>query len=145
MAQTPPRICPHCGNPVEPEQRFCAECGTTLNEASNQPTALASGEQSAATVPTSGAQLYSRPADANPIPPPPPPESLVAPLPLHQAPLQAPDTTPPVQPALAPGAYAVPDYARAPRRSPLCLIESLVLLLLLVLGGVAVYALFFHK
>lgn len=185
MAQHPPRLCPNCGTPVEPNQRFCSECGTTLNIASNQPTALASGEQEtllsqgsgaqfapppasnvsgdAATVPTqlvgapgqapgdqpvatastSGAHFYSQATEANPIPPPPPPDSLIAQL--YQTPYQAPDRTPPAQPTPAPGTYSVPDYARAPRRSRLGMVVSLVLLLVLILGGVAVYALFFHK
>src|SRR5579859_1010650 len=184
MAQITPRLCPNCGTPAEANQRFCSECGTTLNIASNQPTALASGEQAAlasqgsgaqfatqpapgtngsgdaamaptqlvgtpgqapgdqpvATVPTSGAQFYTQTTDANPIPPPPPPDSLVAPF--YQTPYQAPDR--PAQPTPAPGTYSVPDYARAPRRSRLGVVVSLVLLLMLVLGGVAVYALFFH-
>ncbi len=187
MAQNPPRLCPNCGTPAEPNQRFCSECGTTLNIASNQPTALASGEQAAlasqgsgaqfatqpapatnstgdaammptqlvgtpgqapdaqpvATVPTSGAQFYSQTTDANPIAPPPPADSLVAPF--YQNPYQAPGGMPPAQPTPVPGTYSVPDYARAPRRSRLGLIVSLVLLLVLVLGGVAAYALLFHK
>ncbi len=187
MAQNPPRLCPTCGTPAEPNQRFCSECGTTLNMASNQPTALASGEQQvipsrgsgtqfatqaepgvstpgdAATAPTqlvgapgqtpgvypnsnapaSGAQFYAQATDASPIPPPPPPDSLVAPL--YQAPYRSPAKTPPPQAAPAPGAFTVPDYARAPRRSRAGLVVSLVLLLVLVLGGVAAYALFFNK
>jgi hypothetical protein len=187
MAQNPPRLCPRCGTPAEPNQRFCSECGTTLNMASNQPTALASGEQQvipsrgsgtqfatqaepgvstpgdAATAPTqlvgasgqtpgvypnsntpaSGAQFYAQATDASPIPPPPPPDSLVAPL--YQAPYRSPAKTPPPQAAPAPGAFTVPDYARAPRRSRVGLVVSLVLLLVLVLGGVVAYALFFNK
>jgi zinc-ribbon domain len=190
MAQNPPRLCPRCGTPAEPNQRFCSECGTTLNVASNQPTALASGEQPAlssqgsgaqfaaqpepgvgisgnsATAPTqlvgtpgqlpgtptppysnapiSGAQFYSQTTDASPIAPPPPPDSLVS-LPYQSLYQQAPAKTPPAQPTPAPGRYSVPDYARAPRRSRLGLIVGLVLLLMLVLGGVAAYALFFNK
>ena len=184
MAQNPPRLCPNCGIPAEPNQRFCAECGTTLSMVSNHPTALASGEQQgvqfatqpesgngasgntataptqlvgtsgqapaaypASTVPSSGAQFYAQTTDANPIAPPPPPDSLVAPLyqPSYQAPDQfaSPSSTPQATPA--PGTYVVPDYARAPRRSRAGLIVSFVLLLVLVLGGVAAYALFFHK
>ena len=183
MAQNPPRLCPRCGTPAEANQRFCAECGTTLHMASNQPTALASGEQAAlapqgngaqfatqpapgtngsgdaalaptqlvgspgqapdnqplATVPSSGAHFYSQTTDASPIPPPPPPESLIAPL------YQTPDRTPPAQPTPAPGTYSVPDYARPQHRSRLGLFVSLILLLVLVSGGVAAYALFFHK
>lgn len=185
MAQNPPRLCPNCGTPAEPNQRFCAECGTTLHMASNQPTVLASGEQATlasqgsgaqfatqpapgtngssdtataptqlvgapdnqpiATVPTSGAHFYSQTTDANPIPPPPPPDSLVAPLYQTPNPYQAPDRTPPAQPTPAPGTYSVPDYARPQHRSRFGLVVSLVLLLVLMLGAVAAYALFFHK
>ena len=188
MAQNPSRLCPNCGTPAEPNQRFCAECGTTLSMVSNQPTALASGEQQAmpvpgaqyatqpepgngasgntaiaptqlvgtsgqapaaypaSTVPASGSQFYAQTTEANPIAPPPPPDSLVAPLyqPSYQAAEQV-SSPPPQQPTPAPGTYAVPDYARAPRRSRAGLIVGLVLLLVLVLGGVATYALFFHK
>lgn len=187
MAQNPPRLCPNCGTPAEANQRFCAECGTTLSMVSNQPTALASGEQSAipvqgaqyatqpeagngasgntvtaptqlvgtsgqapapypaSTVPSSGSQFYAQTTEAGLIAPPPPPDSLVAPLyqPSYQAPEQV--SSPAQQPTPAPGTYVVPDYARAPRRSRAGLIVSLVLLLVLVLGGVAAYALFFHK
>jgi hypothetical protein len=189
MTQNPPRLCPGCGTPAEPNQRFCSECGATLNVASNQPTALASGEQPAlssqgsgaqfaaqpepgigvpgntataptqlvgtpgqtpgtptppySTTPTSGAQFYSQTTDANPIPPPPPPDSLVSSP--YQSLYQTPAKTPPAQPTPAPGTYSVPDYARAPRRSRLGLIVGLVLLLMLVLGSLAAYALFFNK
>lgn len=184
MANNPPRLCPKCGTPAEPNQRFCSECGTTLNVASNQPTALASGEQplipsqgaqfatqpepgggvsgNTATAPTqmvgasgqtpaaypasasspSGAHFYSQTTDANLIPPPPPPDSLVAPF-TYQASAKTPSY--PSQATPASGMVPVPDYARAPRRSRRGLIVSLVLLLVLVLGGVAAYALFFNK
>src|SRR5580658_1750694 len=59
MAQNPPRLCPRFGIPAEPNQRFCSECGTTLNVASNQPTALASGEQPV--IPSQGAQFATQP------------------------------------------------------------------------------------
>jgi zinc-ribbon domain len=61
MAQSPTRLCPNCGTPAEPGQRFCSECGTTLNMASNQATALASGEQSLAPSQGSGAQFATQP------------------------------------------------------------------------------------
>ena len=189
MDQNPSRLCPRCGTPAQPNQRFCSECGTTLNIASNLPTAMASGEQAAlasqgsgvqfatqpapvtngsgdtATAPTqlvdapgqaagdhsaasaspSGAHFYSQTTDANPIPPPPPADSLVAPFNQAFTSYQPFDRTPSGSPAQVSGAYSVPDYARAPRRSRLGMVVTLVLLLLLVLGGVAAYALFFHK
>jgi hypothetical protein len=66
---------------------------------------------------------------------------------MYQSTYQAHTKTPssPAQATPAPGAYTVPDYARAPRRSRSGVIVSLVLLLLLVLGGVTAYALFFNK
>jgi len=66
MDQNPPRLCPNCGTPAEPNQRFCSECGTTLNAASNQPTALASGEQAA--VSSQGAQFAAQPGPGSGVP-----------------------------------------------------------------------------
>lgn len=43
MAQNPPVICPRCGTRAEPGQRFCSECGATLNRDVNKPTELAGG------------------------------------------------------------------------------------------------------
>lgn len=50
MAQNPPVICPRCGTRAEPGQRFCSECGATLNRDVNKPTELA-GSVSFETVP----------------------------------------------------------------------------------------------
>lgn len=168
MAQNPPLLCPKCGTPAQPNQRFCAECGTTLYTDANKPTAFASQSQLAqaterapqsgaaspvtplstpptpqsgnvpgqtpssfgssySTVPTSGSQFYSEDTNANVIPPPPPPDSFVS---MRQQ-----------SPTPAPGPYVVPDYARAPKRSRGLLIITIVLLLVLALGGVGIYAL----
>jgi zinc-ribbon domain len=62
----PPRLCPKCGIAAEPNQRFCSECGTTLNVASNQPTAIASGEQSV--IPSQGAQFATQPESGGGVP-----------------------------------------------------------------------------
>lgn len=51
MAQNPPLLCPNCNTPAQPGQRFCAECGTTLNFGANRPTALASESQFAQAAP----------------------------------------------------------------------------------------------
>src|SRR5437588_9958880 len=45
MAQNSPLLCPKCHTPAEANQRFCAECGTTLNIGANKPTSLASDSQ----------------------------------------------------------------------------------------------------
>src|SRR6266487_1164139 len=167
MSQNPPSLCPHCNTPAQPNQRFCSECGTTLHVGANKPTTFASGSQFAQVippgenngsahaterapqpgfapyavpgqtpyasgssypdVPNSDNRFYSQTTNANVIPPPPPPNSFVS------APQQSP--TP------APSTYAVPDYARAPKRSRGLLVFSIVLLLVLVLGGIGVYAL----
>lgn len=180
MAQNPPLLCPTCNTPAQSNQRFCAECGTTLNVGANKPTALASESQFAqaippgqnnssqqaterapqpdsappaapistpptpqpgnvpgpapyrfgstnSTVPTSGSQFYSGATDANVIPPPPPPESFVS---ARQQ-----------SPTPVPGTYVVPDYARVPKRSRGLLIITIVLLLVLALGGIGIYAL----
>src|SRR6266699_3746395 len=180
MAQNPPWLCPNCNTPAQPDQRFCAECGTTLHVGANKPTAFAIESQPAqatppgqsngsayatgrapqpgaaspapplstpptpqpgngpgqtpyasgssySTVPTSGSQFYLEATDANVIPPPPPPDSFVS----------ARQQSPPP----APGTYVVPDYARAPKRSRGLLIITIVLLLVLALGGIGIYAL----
>lgn len=67
------------------------------------------------------------------IPPPPPPASLFA----EPAPV-SPSSTPPT-----PGTYIVPPYARVPKRSRAFLV-AIALLLVLVLGGVGGYLVFFR-
>jgi zinc-ribbon domain len=79
------------------------------------------------TVPTSGDQFYEQATDADVIPPPPPPDSFIS---APQEAPAAPYYTPSRQPK-----GTVPAYAQAPKRSRGCLITSIVLLLVLVLGG----------
>jgi len=81
--------------------------------------------------PASGDQFYAQTTDADVVPPPPPPDSYIS------TPQQAP--APPYYPPPAPGYTNVPSYARAPKRSRGCLIASVVLLLVLVLGGVGAF------
>ncbi len=89
-----------------------------------------------ATVPAPGNQFYAQTTDTGIVPPPPPPDSFIS------TPQQAPISTPQQAPASpyytppAPGYTTVPSYARTPRRSRGCLITSIVLLLVLVLGSV---------
>ncbi len=82
-------------------------------------------------VSTSGDQFYAQTTDADVIPPPPPPDSFIS------TPQETP--TPPYYTPPAPAYTSVPSYARAPKRSKGCLITSIVLLLVLVLGGIGAY------
>ena len=167
MTQTFPRFCPQCGSPREAGQRFCPHCGTSLDMAANNPTAEAFDQQStlaspsatdgpplapaglaahgSAYRPTTGpTQVFDTPSPTSStgsggqfpvantgvpsIPPPPPPASLLAePVPA------SPYSTPPT-----PG-----TYTRAPKRSRAGLF-ALVLLLVLALGGVGGYVVFFR-
>lgn len=152
MSQSFSRFCPQCSSPLEPGQRFCTNCGATTNIESNAPTALTSDRtllangqaqnnpalaqptpvaDSNATGPTMGNQFYAQTTDMDVIPPPPPPDSFIS-VP-QQAPA-APYYMPPT-----PANKTVPSYARAPKRSRGCLIASIVLLLVLVLGGVGAF------
>jgi hypothetical protein len=83
------------------------------------------------TVPTAGSQFYAHAAGGEIIPPPPPPDSYISP---SEQTSPTPYYAPP-----APGSSPVPPYARAPKRSRGCLVASVVLLLVLVLGGTGVY------
>src|SRR5437588_2220163 len=79
-------------------------------------------------VSTSGDQFYAHAADTDVIPPPPPPNSFIS------TPQEA-----PASPYYTPSPQVkgtVPAYAQAPKRSRGCLVASIVLLLVLVLGGV---------
>lgn len=89
------------------------------------------------TVPTSGNQFYAQATDADVIPPPPPPDSFIA------VPQEAPATpyyTPSQQPK-----GTVPTYAQAPKRSRGCLMTSIVLLLVLALGGLGGFYIIRHN
>jgi hypothetical protein len=79
----------------------------------------------------SGDHFYAQTTEADVIPPPPPPDSFIS------MPQQTP--TPPYYTPPAPAYTSVPSYARAPKRSKGCLITSIVLLLVLVLGGIGAY------
>ncbi len=109
MAQNPPRLCPNCGTPAEPNQRFCSECGTTLNAASNQPTALASGEQ--AVVSSHGAQFATQPEPGGGVPG----NTATAPTQMVGAPGQ----TPSAYPAPAASASGAQFYAQTTDANPI--------------------------
>jgi zinc-ribbon domain len=89
------------------------------------------------TVPTSGDQFYGQATEADVIPPPPPPDSFIS------APQEAPASLYYMPPA--PVNKTVPAYAQAPKRSRGCLVASVVLLLVLVLGGVGVFFVIRHN
>ena len=78
------------------------------------------------TVPTSADQFYAQATDVDVIPPPPPPDSFIS------TPQQGPAS-------LLHASCACPAYAQAPKRSRGCLVASIVLLLVLVLGGVGAF------
>jgi zinc-ribbon domain len=88
-------------------------------------------------VPTSGAQFYAQATGAEVIPPPPPPDSFIS------TPQEA-----PASPYYAPSPQVkgpVPAYAQAPKRSRGCLVASIVLLLVLALGGVGAFYILRHN
>ncbi len=64
MTQQPTRSCPRCGNSIPAGQRFCSNCGLSLGDEGNRPTAM-SGE-----TPSDVADMATR--EATPTPPPPP-------------------------------------------------------------------------
>jgi len=88
------------------------------------------------TVPTSGDQFYGQATEADVIPPPPPLDSFIS------TPQEAP-ASPYYTPA--PVNKTVPAYAQAPKRSRGCLVASIVLLLVLVLGGIGAFFVVRHN
>ena len=89
------------------------------------------------TVPASSTEFYAHATDADVIPPPPPPDSFIS------APQQQPAT--PYYPPSQQSNGAVPAYAQAPKRSRGCLITSIVLLLVLALGGLGGFYIIRHN
>jgi hypothetical protein len=85
----------------------------------------------------SGDQFYAHAADTEVIPPPPPPDSYIS---TPQEAPAAPYYTPPSQVT-----GNVPAYAQAPKRSRGCLVASIVLLLVLALGGVGIFYIVRHN
>lgn len=84
MAQTPSRFCPQCGIPVASGQRFCSNCGATMDEQMAHPTERAS-EGASTILPQHGheqATFLAGGQHPDPlVPPPPPPGSLTPPIP----------------------------------------------------------------
>ena len=119
-----------------PAKNTAATASTIITPDANTPGSGAVTPQAAtpsfsgasySTVPTSADQFYAQATDADVIPPPPPPDSFIS---TPQEAPASPYYTPPAP---------VPAYAQAPKRSRGCLVASIVLLLVLVLGGVGAF------
>ena len=133
MAQAFPPLCPHCGTPATPGQRFCSNCGKTLDAEFGVPTAAASSGEHYPQVPDLATQL--------PTPPPPPTSSYSQPTPLspntYYSP-QTPQQTPPVQQSYQPPpAYTQPqkDSSRSVLSQIGCGVILIILAVLAVCGG----------
>jgi len=87
--------------------------------------------------PISVDQFYAQATGTDVIPPPPPPDSFIS---TPQEAPASPYYTPPV-----PVNETVPAYAKAPKRSRGCLVTSIVLLLVLVLGSVGAFYIVRHN
>ena len=164
MALTPGPFCSQCGTPLQGSQRFCTNCGATIEEHANSPTIAAS--QPASTAPVTGEKpgqansdsetaqavtppnllpggsIYSNRNEALLPPPPPPPiynpyTNSVSGEQRSYAQTTVPDayTPPPVgTPPVQAGAYQVPAYAQKQKGNRGCATTSIVLLLVLALG-----------
>lgn len=149
MAQMPSRPCPHCGNLVAPGQRFCSNCGTTMDMGFANPTAAASGSEHIAGVPEAATQLPVPPPlpvgiyNQNQTPPPPPPTYYPSQGPQAQQGFpqsqQVPQGYPQGQQPLAPVA---PSYARPQKDASKgvlgqigCGVLAVILIIVLLVGG----------
>jgi hypothetical protein len=175
MAYPSQQFCLRCSSPIEIGQRFCTHCGSTLDRGANSPTAVPAdrsfspagsparngpplapafpSEEGPTIVAPDRGPTPLRDASASPyaalsggpesgphpggdsVPPPPPP--LPA-SPFAAAQYASSSYSPP-----APGASTVPPYTRAPQRSKAGLFAIVALLVLL--GGVGGYVLFFQR
>ncbi len=139
MAQV---FCPQCGTPWTPGQRFCSNCGSTLEASFSAPTSAASNSGNYAPTPGQSA------------PPPPPPVDMFAPNAQQSSstfyppqPTPAPGFTPPqqgYQPAVqSPPSYAMPvkDSSKSVLSQLGCGVLVVILLIVGVCGGLtyAVY------
>jgi hypothetical protein len=134
MTQPFAGICPRCNSAVGAGYRFCPHCGATMNVKANITTARPVDDSS--TIPAgSGAVnssmrrlVYNAYGDV--IPPPPPGNFIPASVPSGTTLLRN---------------YGTPPLAKAPRGSKGRLIASVILLLILLLGGISVYVIFFRS
>src|SRR5579863_5124578 len=159
MAQMPSRPCPHCGNLVAPGQRFCSNCGTTMDMGFANPTAAASGSEHIAGVPEAATQLPTPPPppvgvysqNQAPMPPPPTyypsqgPQAQQGPQPQQgfqqgqqfpQSPQGYPQGQQPLQPVVAPN-YARPqkDASKGVLGQIGCGVLAIILIIVLLVGG----------
>ncbi len=166
------RFCPHCGTSLDTaannptakafDQQSTLASPSALDESPFGPAALAADGSAAGAsntgptipqaplpgssptpaldrpAPTSspapGGQLFVPDTGADSIAPPPPPPDSLSTEPVPASPYSTPPT---------PGTYTAPSYARAPKRSRAGLF-AFALLLVLVLGGVGGYVVFFR-
>ncbi|MFL5693044.1 MAG: zinc ribbon domain-containing protein, partial [Ktedonobacteraceae bacterium] len=99
MAQVNSSVCPQCGTPVAPGQRFCSNCGATTDAGFSAPTSMASsGEQ------------YPQSSDAASAAPPPPPDSLYT-QPVQQFSYYPPQSASPQSFTPAPPNYVAPSQS----------------------------------
>ncbi len=133
MAQAFPPSCPHCGTPATPGQRFCSNCGGTLDAGFGVPTAAASSGEHYPQVPDLSTQLST--------PPPPPTSSYSQPAqgsPNTYYPPQAPQNSPAAQQSYqSPPAYTQPqkDASRSVLSQIGCGVGLIILAVLAVCGG----------
>lgn len=133
MTQHPTRSCPRCGNSIPAGQRFCSNCGLSLSDEGNRPTAM-SGE-----TPSDVADMATR--EATPTPPPPPDGQQYT---RYQP--DGPMTPPP--PPVYPGQLAapVPSYATPQKgnsgkvwRGIGCGVGVAVLIVLVICGSIGYF------
>jgi len=96
MAQAFPPVCSRCGTPATPGQRFCSNCGGTLDAGFGVPTTAASSGEHYPQVPGLSPQFST--------PPPPPTSSYSQPAqgsPNTYYPPQAPQNSPAAQQSFA--------------------------------------------
>lgn len=156
MAQTPPRFCPQCGSAVPVGQRFCSNCGVTMDIDFGKPTAASSSDPRHSQYPDIPTQLPAggMPMQGGAVPPPPPVQSFTPP-PVAQPPYSNYSTEPaqsyaqsnPAYGQPAPAVQPVPVYAKPQKDSSKsvlgqigCGVLVIILLVLAVCGASGYFA-----
>jgi len=133
MAQAFPPVCSRCGTPATPGQRFCSNCGGTLDAGFGVPTTAASSGEHYPQVPGLSPQFST--------PPPPPTSSYSQPAqgsPNTYYPPQAPQNSPAAQQSYQPlPAYTQPqkDASKSVLSQIGCGVGLIILAVLAVCGG----------